>query len=178
MASCLTQSLVELELNDKAHEVPGVEGSTAWGGVAGDLCHRAPVPFTFLCSQTIRVRTPSGLQGQQDSLVPCLPQERLPLHLRRAVLRRSGDHSWVRRVRVEPFKVLAGCFQSSEVWVRYRQRPGVGSRVTCTCTWQGGLGKEDSANDLLYPKQQGFPGRNLPVKATANSLHLVQNVPN
>lgn len=38
VASGLTQSLVELELNDKANEVPGVEGGEAWGGVAGDLC--------------------------------------------------------------------------------------------------------------------------------------------
>lgn len=43
VASCLTQSLVELELNDKADKVPGVEGSMVWGGVAEDLCHRAPV---------------------------------------------------------------------------------------------------------------------------------------
>lgn len=27
MASCLTQSLMELELNDKANKVPGAEGS-------------------------------------------------------------------------------------------------------------------------------------------------------
>lgn len=45
VASCLTQSLVELELNDKADEVPGVEGSMAWGGVVEDLCHLAPVAY-------------------------------------------------------------------------------------------------------------------------------------
>lgn len=39
VASRLTQSLMELELNDKANEIPGMEGSVTWGGVAGDLCH-------------------------------------------------------------------------------------------------------------------------------------------
>lgn len=57
-----------------------------------------------------------------------------------------------------------------------KQRSGVFSRVTCI--WQGGLGKEASPNDILYPKWQGFPDRNLPVKAGATFPHLVQNVPN
>lgn len=41
VASCLTQRLVELKLDDEADKVPGGERGTGWGWVARGLCHRA-----------------------------------------------------------------------------------------------------------------------------------------
>lgn len=49
VASCLTQRLMELELDDEAHEVPGGDGGVAGGGA----CASAPDTPASLCSQGV-----------------------------------------------------------------------------------------------------------------------------
>lgn len=112
VASCLTQRLMELELDDEADKVPGGEG-----GVAG---WEEPAPSPHCPSLPLQ----PGCQGEP---ILAFRATRAPLqtsHPRGSLyisggpaLSSSGLTHWGRRVRAEPFKGLAGCFRDSEVSV-------------------------------------------------------------
>lgn len=86
VASCLTQCLVELKLDDEANKVPGGEGGTGWGWVA-----RGP-PASH-CSQDVRVSPP---WPSEPSRFPSThsTQERGSLHISGGPVLRSSGVTW------------------------------------------------------------------------------------